>query len=329
MMEVTIMKTHDFIVKTANKIYEGICEGLETLEKENKATLKNIQNDDFDTGFAKIDALVKCIGANMKGVTIDDVGLPSFLSSISAVEGKLDEVDVTVKSRLKARNKVRQVQTVKVDEDFVANVGKLFLDTLFELYYMEWADLNVQKLNERIATILEEEKIPFGLEFAVTNTSGRIVAIDDKKVVLKAQIEEALKLATNGLLIEVGEDTDDYDKMVAEEARSEFVAIMRTIQITPEILKKKIDIVEKLADLHTKKHSNKLIREGYHKKVENLKNAKSGVGYFSQRVKIDGKDVDVFALLSRDDDGKYEVVLSPYDTDTNTAVDFDVVKAVQ
>lgn len=323
------MRTNDFIVTTANKIYEGILEGLETLSKENQAMLKGIKKDDFEVGFGKIDALVKCIGANMRGVTVDGVGLPEFLSSISATEGNLSEVDVTVKSKLKAKNKVKGTQTIAVDKDFVENVGKLFIDTLFEMYYMEWASENVALLNSRIAKILSEEKIPFELEFDVTTTSGRVIYIDDKKVVLKAQVEEALKLASNGLLIEVTDETDDYDSVVAEEARSEFVSIMRTIQITPEILKKKINIVEQLADLHTKKHANKLIREGYHKKAENLKDANSGVGYFSDKVKIGKDEVDVFALLKKNDKGAFEVVLSPFDTDTNTKVDFDVVKALK
>lgn len=322
------LKTNDFIVTTANKIFAEVTEGLKTLARENKSMLKDVKNDDFETGLNKIDALVKCIGANMKGVVVDGVGLPGFLSSISAVEGSLDEVDVTVKSKLKAKQKVRNVRTVKVDEDFVENVGKLFTDTLFELYYLEWADMNVQALNARIAEILEEEKIPFELEFAVTTSSGRVVSIDDKKVVLKAQTGEALNLSRNGLLVDIDEEADDYDIMVATEAKEEFLSIMRTIQITPEILKKKIGIVEKLADLHTKKLANKLIREGYHKKVENLKDSKSGVGYFAQKVDIDGQEVNVFSLLKKNDSGKLEVVLSPFNVETNKAVDFDVVKAI-
>lgn len=323
------MKTNNFIVTTANAIFTEITEGMKNFATENKAMLESIKNDDFETGFNKIETLVQGVALNMKGVAVDGVGLPDFLHSISVSEDDLSEVTITVKSKLRAKNRVKEVRTIALDENFFDNATDLFINTLFTMYYNEFADENVQALNENIKKITEEENLPFLLQFEVSNSGGRVLYIDDKKVILKAQVEEAMQLSSYGLAIEVTDETDDYDKIVAEEVRNEFVSAMRTVNITPEILKKKIGIVEKLADLHTKKHSNKLIREGYHKKVENLKDAKSGVGYFSEKVEINGVQADVFALLKKNDKGEFEIVLSPYDANTNTKVDFDVLSAVK
>lgn len=328
MTEVVTMWKGNFITKTANTLCDNIMEKLVEIEESNNEMLKSIKDCDFDIGFGRIEALVNCIGASIKDTTVDGVGLPAFLTKVTATEGKLDEVDITVKSKLKAKHKVKATQTVKVDEDFVEVVGKLFTDTLFNMFYLEVADANITELNEKIASIFEEENIPYTLEFEVTTDSGRVIYIDNNKVVLKARLDEALAIGSNGLFANTDDESRGYDKIVYEEARNELVSVMRTVQITPEILKKKIRLVESLADLHTKKYAHKLIREGYHKKAENLKDSKSGVGYFSDKVTIDGEEVDVFALLKKNDSGEYEVVLSPFDTKTNVSVDFDVVKAL-
>ena len=44
-----------------------------------------------------------------------------------------------------------------------------------------------------------------------------------------------------------------------------FVDVMQTIAITPEILKKRINVVDQPLKSGTKKHANKIIRETYHK----------------------------------------------------------------
>lgn len=309
----------------ANAINSKVMTDLVQVEKDTAVLIDKIPNLPLKDGMEAADTIIGMVASVYRITTEEGIGLPDFLTNISAVEKEhLDEITVTVKSKLKAWYKVKRSATIKIDHSFVENVANLMTETLFYMYYIVMASENVAYINERIASILEEAGIKFNVKFAVTTDSARVVEITDDTIVIKADIEKALDISRTGLGVVLDEESD-YNKLIFEQAKAEFVDVMRTVQITPEIIKKQIKIVEELGDLHTKKHSNKIIREGYHKKAENLTGKKADeVGYFY----ASEGDKDIFALVSKDGDD-YTVVLSPYDAKTNTAVDYDVVGALK
>lgn len=321
------MVTNKFIVGKANAINALVVEGLEKVKAETASNIEAIPGLSFDDGMSIVSTIISRVGAVYKCAIVDGIGFPDFLTGFNA-EGGLNEVTVTIKSKLKAERKFKEQATVKVDENFIESLGELFTNTLFARFYTEAASENVEALNVTLASILDEEGINKKVEFAITDTEGRVAYIDNDKIVIKADVAEALDISRLGIMTDTSDEEDGYNKIIYNEARKEFVDIMRTVQITPEIIKKQISFVESLGNLHTKKHSNKIIREAFHKKASNLTGKKADeIGYFSEKVTVDGKEVNVFALLTKDGN-KYTVVLNPYDALTNTAVDFDVIGAL-
>lgn len=313
------MRTNNEITGIANEMYAQAMTGVTRLHEENKELVKTILTDSVDSALEKVGLLINYIGSELKGINVEGVSFAGFLTKYGTFcQDELTEIELTVSSKLKAERKFKTKEVVAVNEDFILTTGKVFIDTLFSALYTELAGENIAFLNAKLEEIYAENGIEKKVLFAVEpDNTSRVISIDNDVVVLNADLSKALDVSNLGVLSE----GDEYDNYVYEEASKKLVDTMRTVVITPEILKKRIDVVDSLLDLKTKKHANKIIREGYHKQAIYLKDSKSGVGYYNEKV----DDVNVFALLKKTEDGNFEVVLNPFDADNLVSVDVDVV----
>lgn len=313
------MKTSTKIYELANNMFAQAAEGVDKLQEEQKDLLKSIQTDNIDSALEKLGLVIDCIASKLRCVVAEDVQFPGFLTKFSTTDSEsLKEIELTVSSKLKAERKFKERKNIAVDDNFVENAGEFMVNVLFGAYYVEEAFANVTAVNERLEEIYAEAGIEKKVLFDIdASSSSRVLSIDNEVVVLNADIEKALDASKMGIMVA----GDEYSELVREEATKKFVDVMQTVTITPEIIKKNVDVIASLLDLRTKKHANKIIREGYHKQAKHLKDATSGVGYFSEKV----GDANVFALLCKNADGNYEVVLNPFDADKLEAVDVDVV----
>lgn len=316
------MKTNTKIYELANEMYAQASEGITKLQEEQKDLIKTIQTDDIDSALEKLGLVINCIASKLRCVAAEEAQFPGFLTKFSTTDVEtLKEIELTVSSKLKAERKFKERKNILVDDNFVANAGEFMINVLFSAYYTEEAYANITAVNERLEEIYAENEITKKVLFGVDASAGRVISIDNDVVVLNAEIEKALEASKIGVMVA----GDEYSELVREEATKKFVDVMKTVSITPEIIKKNIDVVASLLDLRTKKHANKIIREGYHKQAKYLKDATSGVGYVSEKV----GEANMFALVVKNEAGDFEVVLNPFNADTLEPVDVNVVDLIK
>lgn len=312
------MRTKQEITAIANGLYAQVTDGIAGYSKERVDLVKAIMTEDLDSAYDKVGVLSRGIQAIMRGAVEDSVSFPGFLTRLSTrSEGKLTSLSLTVSSKLKATRKFKLQRDIEVTENLVNDMASVYIDALFDALYTEMAAENVEDLNMKLDKICNDNEVAKRVQFEVGTETGRVVYIDDDTLILRADVEKAMAISELGIMAEGTE----YDQLVSEDATKAFVDVMQTVLITPEILKKRIRVVDFLVDIRTKKHASKIIRETVHKQAIYLKSASEGVGYFSDSV--DG--VNVFALLKLNESGEYEYVLHPFDTDKLVAVDVDVI----
>lgn len=119
-------------------------------------------------------------------------------------------------------------------------------------------------------------------------------------------------------------DTDifsDYDKIIIERDKEKIASAVKD-KTTPQIVKTKLDIIETMTGIQTKRAYN-LIKDKYYICFDILN--ESGVGYIYKKVNINGTEVDIFALLEKSADGVVSVKLSPFNVKTNLNVNYDIL----
>lgn len=317
------MKTNAVIVENANKLYEVVTNGLESFKTEYEGLVKAMQEDDMDSAFDKASTVLNCISTLFSSAEVDGATFPGFLVRKSTRdEGTLKELNITVASKLKAVCKFKHEGSVAVDDDFIVNAGKVFVDALFSAYYVQEANNNLEVLNDRLTEIYDKYEINKRVLFSIDSMqAGRVLSITDDYVVINADVDRALRVSEIGIMA----GGNEYNDLIREEATTNFVDVMQTIQITPEIIKKRIAVVDFLVDLKTKKHANKIIRESYHKQAVYLKGGNNDIGYINEKV----DDKNVFALVKKSADGKFETVLSPFETDALVPFECNVADLVK
>lgn len=320
------MRTSSEIKAIADGIYAEVSQGLSTLTEVKKAAVESMLGKSGDEKLADIVALVGDIEAVLKAPSVDGVSLPPYLSKVTYEDGNLDTVTVTVRTKLKSTYKYRKDTAVAVDADFLAHVGDVYVQALYDMYYIEQAIANVDALNEKVGEILAQAEVPYSFRFAVdTETDAMVLAINDKEVVFNANISRAHDISSMGIF----KDGDEYDNIVRESSIEKLVTALKAAQTPVQLIKGNVALIKDVTGVSTKKRASKLIRDSYHRKARYLAGTKAGVGYFDENVTIGGEEVNVFAIVSKDENGEIAVVLSPFDVKTLYNVEFDVVAAVK
>lgn len=320
------MRSNKEIVQIAEGIYSEATSALANLAEVKKSQVTSISGKSVSEGIAVIQSLVADIEAVLKAPRVDGVGLPAYLSKITYDEDKIDRVTVSVRTKLKSDYKYRKDTVVTVDENFIINAGKAYIDALYDMFYIEEAIANVNALNEKVATIIAENDINFSFKFVVDATTDAIVlAIDNNEVVFNANIARAHDISSLGIF----KSGDEYNDLICKEATGKLIAALKTVQTPVQLIKGNVALIKEVTGVSTKKRASKLIRGSYHRQAKYLNGVKAGVGYFDETVKINGEDVEVFALVSKAEDGQLTVVLNPFDVKTLYNVDFDVIAEVK
>lgn len=320
------MRSSVEIKRIANGIYAEATEGINNLVELKKTQVAAIQNMGVDEGLAAVSALVADIEAIIKAPRIDGVGLPSYLSKITVSEETISPITITVRTKQKSAYKYAKSAEIQVDEDLVKNIGKVYVDALYNMFYIEQAIENVNELNAKVADIIKENEIPYSFEFVVNDDSDAMVlSISNDNVVFNADVTQAHNISDLGIF----QSGDEYSDLVAKEATDKLVEALKGIQTTVQLVKGNVSLIKEVTGVSTKKRASKLIRESYHRQAKNLGAVKSGVGYFEGTTTVDGEEAEIFALVSKDIEGNLEVVLNPFDIKTLFNVEYDVIAEVK
>lgn len=320
------MRTNKEIVAIADGIYEEATTALANLSEVKKAQVSAIVGKTVEEGLDTIQAIIADVEAVLKAPRIDGVGLPAYLSKLTYDEGSTDKVTISVRTKLKSEYKYRKDTVVTVDDDFILNAGKAYIDALYDMFYIEQAIENVSALNDKIAEIIAENEIPFGFKFVVdASTDAVVLSINNDEVVFNANIAKAHEIANLGIF----KSGDEYNDLICKEATDKLVASLKAVQTPVQLIKGNVALIKEITGVSTKKRASKLIRGSYHRQAKYLNGVKAGVGYFEETVKINGEDVEVFALVAKAEDGTLSVVLNPFNIKDLFNVDFDVIAAVK
>lgn len=320
------MRTNKDIVRIADGINEEAVNNITKLAEARKATVAEMAGKPAKEVIGSVTEIIAGIEASMASPRVDGVGFPTYLSKVTYEDNDSSEVTVTIRTKLKSTYKYKKGVTVALDDEFIENVGKAYIDALFDMFYIDEATQNVEALNAKIASIIEENEIPYSFSFAVdANSTAIVLSVNDNEVVFNASVPRAHDIAS----LPIFKSGDEYNDLICKEATDNLVEALKSIQTPVQLIKGGVDIIKEVTGVSTKKRASKLIRDSYHRQAKFLCKVKTGVGYYNETVNINGEDVEVFALVSKAEDGTIALVLSPFDVKTLSKVDYDVVEAVK
>lgn len=320
------MRTSKEIKSIADTIYQEVHTGLSSVAAAKTSKVEAMLGKSGLERLPDITSLVADVEATMKAPHVGDVGLPQYLSKVTYEGETLDSVTITVRTKLKSSYKYRKDTVVAVDAKFVESVGKAFVDALFDMFYIEEAIANIAALNDKVAEIVAQAEVPYSFRFAVdTESNAMVLSINDSEVVFNANITKAHDVSSLGIF----QSGDEYDNLVSSATVEKIITALKAAQTPVQLIKANVPLIKEVTGVSTKKRASKLIRGSYHRQARYLSGTKAGVGYFDETVNINGEDVDVFALVAKNEEGELSVVLSPFDVKTMYNVEFDVVAAVK
>ena len=305
------------ITEIIDGMQEGFNSSYEEYVKSHKIDFTSMR---FDLAHEKVGVAFEDCKSIFKGVSLDDYTTPKFIASYKSFEkdGKLDRIEVTVKTGLKATTKFSHKVVVAAD-DVLDGIYGTFNSAVMHIIKINLAEENLAMLNARLDSVLED----CDTKFRFVLDDNYISDIDDKCVVFGADLESALNISSLYLVHNTDEDDEFFTSLAEKEANTIHDAVKGST--TPQIIKSGLDIIKTVTGVSSRYRADRLLRQTYHNRAKFFNDKpKSAVGYVRKVVEIDGKEYDIFALLKKSEDGTVSVKLSPFNIKTNFNVDYDV-----
>lgn len=324
-----MVRTRKQIADLSNAIYAEAMSGIQQLAESKKDVVAKFAAKDTDELLQFIVDLKAPIEAMFNGAVVDTTFLPKFLSKVSTLDGNTDRFDLNIRTRLNSPYKFAKTVNIQVSENLVEDMAQAYADALFAMFYIDIAYQHTTALTEKMAEYGESIELPYTIAFGVdTSVAGDVLEITDDKIVFNVTPDAAQNIANLAIMRDVAED-DEYSRLIVEDEMQKMTDILKTVSTPVQLLKANLPMITTLTSVTARRKASRVIRKAYHRQAQYLKAVKQGVGYFDETVKIDGKDVEVFALVRKNEDESLEVLLSPFDADTLYKVNFDVLAAVK
>lgn len=321
------MRTIGQITNVAESINKDVREAISSFINSDgyKAKVESMKTMSAQDAANVATSIVESIGTCCVAPVYDGLALPKYIAGVKVVDDNPTSISFSIRSKLKVTPKYSKTVDIAIGDNFLVDLSEVLVDSLFEMFYQEVAKDNVAELNEKLDAIVEANNIPYTFRFAISDVKGMLVSIDDTGVVFNASVNEALGIASFGLML----SGDNYSDMVAKEAEEKVIDVLKTCQTPVQLVKSNFKLIKELTGISTKKHASKIIRGVYHRNAMYLSGVKTGVAYYNEVVKINGEDTEVFALVEKTEDGDIKCILAPFDESTLFNVDYDVVAAVK
>ena len=314
------MFTRNDIMTVVNGLYGELTKSFEDYKAARSEELTKAIKGDFDTACTAIQTLKRGVESVVKATAYAGAYVNEFYSSVNTYkDGDKNYVDLTIKSKLKAKTPFKSKVKIFFGDDTVAEFCKAYIDAAIQLLYIEYAEFNVNELNDILAQAGQDAGIKYSMATAISDNF--IADISDDKIVYGVSIDEALNFTDNAMLKSGGE----YTEYCASLKRDEFVEALKTIQTPAQAIRANLPLIASITGGKTFKRADKLLRKTFHKQAKFLNTVKEGIGYFCETV----DETIIFALVEKTADGELKLVLSPFDVATGFAVDYDVISAVK
>ncbi len=321
------MRSKAEITHIANGIYAKVAENINRLEEVRKEQVASITGADFQGDFKKVINMIDAVEAMLRAGVFEGTTLPGFVSKCETAIDDISMLTLTVRAKNNATIKYSKRYDIPVigNADLITDIASAYLDVLYQMFYQERALENIKDFNQRIAELCGEYEVPcmFKLNLNLKST-GVVESITDDCVVLNATVERALDLKS----LEIFQSTEGYSAIIREEAISRLMEKLKSAETPVQVLKARLKEIEFATNTVLRRRVDKLIRETHHVKAVNLLNVKKGgVGYFEKKVKVDGVETDIFALVRKTPQGEVSVSLTPFNRDLMN-VEYDVLADV-
>lgn len=253
----------------------------------------------------------------------DEVGIPKvslYVTSTSTSKDEITLVNITLGSKITASKPFKFI-TVVTKGNALRKVYDFMLSVYKALLIDELIEANLNRVNEVLKAATDEAKCGYEIEVvAPLGYEGKkIASISDDKVVFVADEERAFNLETIIVLLEEATETISDDVIQAQ--FTSLVEELEAIQTTVQLVGVHGGaLVRHVCDISKRVKPITLIKKVTNKNVKNVQGKAKAIAYYSEG--------NVFALVGRNADTPWDILLSPFDTETLVSVKADVLAAV-
>lgn len=299
---------------------------IAVLQDVKTGSVEKLLNGNIEDGLKIIANFMTCVENTAASINVDGNTFDGCIAKATTFDTeKLTEINLAIRSKLKAVNKFKRTYTIKVDANIIRSIADAYFAAYTTMLDMAFIAENLEALNDKVAIICEENELPANFKFEVNpETAARVLAITDDMVVFNADADAIFNVAGMSMFTE----GDGFNGIIRDDYIKKLVNQLKVCQTTVQLVKGNVGLIEDIIGYKTKKRASKLIRESYHRKAENLAAVKAGVGYYEGTATVDGAEVKVFALVEKTEDGQMNVILKPFDVATLLNVDVDVLAAL-
>lgn len=306
-----VEKKEEILAAFASMVEEGFNENSHNYNIE-----EAMDKDDVD----RVREIVRAIQANVIACIPTGMAIPKASMYVSPLgeEGAISIVTVTISNRVNSDKDFKFTYTATK-----ANAAKKISDFIQDVYNGLLVDImideNLEQVNEALSDAAKAAGIPYSVRvISPLGQNGRKIAyMSDDELVFVA--DEARALALDDILV-----FHDPDEFITQEridsAKEDLANDLAKAQTTEELVGHHGGmLIHYVSDISNRVKPMTLISKICNKNALKLRGAKDSIAYY--------KEGNVFALVARRD-GHFEVLLSPFDTETLNKVNFDVLKAL-
>lgn len=291
-------------------------EGYAKVKAENTDITSILGYADNPTAFLTsvnevIDALLKMQKVCLADKEITSPSLISYTTYNSS-----NSFDFSLRASKNVGIKYKKVHTISINEDMVYNLANAIADVTTDIIGYKYAEENLGVLNDIVAKACEDVGCNYTVSFtSLTDVKYFVADIDDNHLTVAVPVENAIDMSNIPLIYD---QKDEFSRLVAKQAYDNLVFDLKLNQTVVQFMKANDQLIVALTGGKTKVSASNLLRGTYHKKARYVK--EGAVGYVSTD--------SWFALLRNDGDGKFSVVLSPFDKKSLLLVDLDPTEAL-
>lgn len=296
-------------------------EGVEKNLKENMVNVKLVEyckNGDKDA----VKQVCEKVRANIVSAIPSGYSIPKAVMHVTCTGSGADitVISISLMNGIRDEKKFKFSIAIPVAEDVLTKLTNFFKAAYDQLVMEKFVEENIEGVNDLLSEITEMAGVGYKVKVvSPLNRQGRKIAyISDDEVEFVVDLENIF---------------DVEDILVFQQAEGEFITEERIAE-AKKALADELGLIQttvKLVDAHggsllkflcnigTQVKAMSLIRKVNPKNVERLRGGNDTLAYYEN----DG----VYAIVSRQD-GKYDIVLKPFDMKTLEPVDVDVLSKI-
>lgn len=296
-------------------------------------------------GFMKSGALdlvkqsVEKIRANVIASIPEGVAVPGtslYVSCTGSGDNLISVVNISLNNKIKSEKKFKYSMSF-TEDDIVNKILDFFVEAYTQLIVDDMAEQNVAELNKVLKEVTKSAGLDYSVSLAtvIGGSDSKIGYISDDEVVFNVDLNrifgvdkvtadmKSIASEDNRYLIAmltVREPDESCPVEAIEEAKGMIAESISAAQTPVQLVAQRGgEFIAYFCGINNNMKPINLIKKVCNRDIKKISGSKDAIGYYA--------DEKIYSLIAKRD-GNYEVILSPFDTETFRAVDMDVIKAI-